>query len=202
MLEEYEIEIYPMWKAMVRRFSEVLLCCMVLSAILTVFCSGMIMEVNSRKCLVWSSATVAIYFVANVVMLKSSCKKIRDTKRYFIAALVPYAVFALLTFVLFRYANKEFYTWFFSITKFAQFADLIRTTRTSIILFHLIMCVAIVIAPINVTYVWNADKYNEHTYTYDPENDYIEELDTTEAQIEEIFESIAAGNVDYQSEDE
>lgn len=202
MLEEYEIEIYPMWKGIVRRFCEVLLCCMFLSAILTVFCSGMIMEVNSRKCFVWSSVAVFVYFVANVVMLNGCCKRIKDMRKYFICGYLPYAAFALLTFILFKYANKEFYTWFFSITKFAQFSEIIKTTHTSIVLFHLVMCVAVVVAPINVTYVWNADKYNGHEYAYDPENDYIEQLDTTQSQIEEIFETIATGNVDYQNEDE
>ena len=198
----YEIEVYPAWKAIVRRFSELLLMDMFLSAILTVVCSGMLFEVNQRKCFVWSSIAVLIYFIVNVIMLNGSCRKIRDTKKYFVCSYAAYALFAVLTFILFGFANKEFYTWFFSITKFAQFSEVVRSTHTSIILFHLIMCVAVLVAPINVTYVWNSDKYNSADYAYDPENDYIEQIDTTESEIEEIFESITnASQQDFYDED-
>lgn len=198
----YEIEVYPVWKAIVRRFSELLLMDMFLSAILTVVCSGMLIEVNQRKCFVWSCIAVLIYFIVNVVMLNSSCKRIRNTKKYFVCSYASYAIFAVLTLILYKFANKEFYTWFFSITKFAQFSDAVRSTFASVIIFHMMMCVAVLVAPINVTYVWNSDKYNSADYAYDPENDYIEQIDAAESEIDEIFESIAnAPQEDFIDED-
>lgn len=183
-MREYEMEAYSAKKAIAMRTFELILLNSFLSVILTILCSGMLISTNQKKCFVWSSFFVLIYFVANTFMLKKYCKKTETMLKYFACSYAAYTIFALITFTVYKFANKDFYTWFFSITKFAQFLPFDITTLGSIIIFHVLLCFSVIIAPINIMYIWDVDKYNQYSYDeYEGDEDVLGE----EVLQEEFF---------------
>ena len=136
-----------------KRFLELAGSCVLLSAIISFLCKTKILPDGSRELIIGLYIATIAFMVINIRMMRACYYFLRNTGQYFLVNYSAYFVFGIITVVVYKLSSGEFYTWLFAITKFAKYTNLYLTTVNSAVIFHMVMGIAIFLAPIGMSWV-------------------------------------------------
>lgn len=136
-----------------RRFMEIAGSCVLLSAVISFLCKINALPDGSRELVIGLYIAAALFIVINVWMMRACYYVLRNTKQYFLINYGAYFVFGLITVLAYKLFSAEAYTWLFAVTKFARYTNLYLPTVYSATIFHVVMGIAIPIAPIGMSWV-------------------------------------------------
>lgn len=139
--------------AIYKRFMEITGSCVLLSVIISFLCKINALPDGSRELVIGLYIAAALFAVANIWMMRACYYVLKNTKRYFLVNYSAYFVFGLVTVIAYKLFSAEAFTWLFAITKFARYTNLYLSTVYSAALFHIIMGIAIPIAPVGMAWV-------------------------------------------------
>lgn len=136
-----------------RRFMEIAGSCALLSVVISFLCKINALPDGSRELVIGLYIAAAIFIVINIWMMRACYYVLRNTKQYFLINYGAYFVFGLITVLAYKIFSAEAYTWLFAVTKFARYTNLYLPTVYSATIFHVVMGIAIPIAPIGMSWV-------------------------------------------------
>ena len=136
-----------------KRFSEIAGSCVLLSAVISFLCKINALPDGSRELVIGLYIAAALFVVINIWLLRACYYVLRNTKRYFLINYGAYFAFGLITVLAYKLFSSEAYTWLFAVTKFARYTNLYLPTVYSAAIFHIVMGLAIPIAPIGMSWV-------------------------------------------------
>ena len=134
-----------------RRLIELFLPSIIFSVLIT-FLNVSEIIVKRYGVVIMIAAFVMVFTVYNYKNLRKCYVDVRNEKLYYCLNFLSHIIFAAGNILIFFLASNEIYTWIFSITKVIAFLG--TKTITSILIFHLIGLISIVIAPIGMEWVF------------------------------------------------
>ena len=140
------------------RFAEIFGICGIFSAILSILSLTCNSFLNGLIPLLL--AIFAIMFViANIMQLRRCYFEVKGGMDYYISNFTAYAIFAVATAAVYLLFGDTTYTWLFAITKVISFFGDRVSIVASTALFHFVMCMIIILAPIGLRqkYAWRFD---------------------------------------------
>lgn len=143
-----------------KRLTELLGSCLILSAIISFLCICNILPDGSLDLVIGLYIAMVLFVFINVKMMRRCYFELRNTTWYFIANYGAYFIFGLLTICAYKFFSAEVYTCMFAITKFARYTNLHLTTSWSTVVFHAIMGIAIFLAPTGMNWVYQMEEEN------------------------------------------
>ena len=144
--------------AVLRRFCELLFCCVAPSFVLALLCLTGVLPDASVKMFAVVYVGVLVFFCTNTVMLRNCHYDIRNNRIYLAVNFVSYAVFVLLNLLAYKLLPQYIYTFFFAITKFAKFTPFPINSAYSAIIFHALMAIVIFLAPIGMKKIYEEEE--------------------------------------------
>ena len=141
----------------IRRFLEMLITCVLCSAIAVVFnITGLITTKFSVFILILLSA--ACWFLLNVYMLRRCYFGLRNKRIYYISNFTAYTFFGLCTVIVYLCFSNAVYGWLFAIAKFLKYTKFDISTVQSTALFHLLGGLMILWAPAGMEWIFLLDE--------------------------------------------
>lgn len=148
-----------------RRLIELFLPSILFSVLITLFnISGLVVKRDSV--IVMIAACTAIFAICNVRNLRRCYFDMRNKKLFYGLNFLSHIIFAAVNFAMFEFTSNETYAWFFSITKSLTFFNI--DTIYSILFFHFIGLLCIVISPIGMKWIFIKED-DEDGLTWDDE---------------------------------
>ena len=150
--------------ASVRRFIEMLLLEIALSALAFGLFKGGIIAPTYTGCFFSLMSGAALYWFQNFRWLCRCRLSVPSQSIYLIANYVPYALIMLISFFVLAVCDSETYTWLFAITKFWKYTAALSftsgtlSTLISAIAFHIFTMLIIWFAPYSISHILNKDK--------------------------------------------
>ena len=144
--------------AVLKRFCELLFCCVALSLVLALLCLAGILPDASVKMFAGIYVGVLAFFYINIMMLRECHYEIRVNRVYLAVNFVAYAGFALLNLLTYKLLPQYIYTFFFAITKFAKFTPFPVNSGWSAIIFHIAMTMVIFLAPVGMRKIYEEEE--------------------------------------------
>ena len=136
-------------KITIRRFFELLLVCVAISAVITLL--GVFGLLTTRNRIFFGTLAGTIAFICiNISMLRNCYFDLQGDRIYFLANISAYLIFAILSFAICFLCSNVVYAWLFSITKFARFTKAGLETHYSALIFHFIGFMTIFFSPIGM----------------------------------------------------
>ena len=139
-------------------------------------------------CFMFSAAAVAVIAVVDVIMLRRFYGMVEFTRDYYIVAYAAYALFILFTVIMFVKASNEIFTYLLSAVKFMRYTGLRIKGRYSMMMFHMIMLIAIAVAPIGLQSREKKRKIEEEAKRWREENALTKETYVPCAAVEIVDE--------------
>ena len=124
-----------------------------LSVIISFLCKIDALPDESRELVIGLYIAAALFVAVNIWMMRACYYILRNTKQYFIVNYGAYFAFGLITVLAYKLFSSEAYTWLFAVTKFARYTNLYLSTVYSAAIFHVVMGIAIPLAPIGMSWV-------------------------------------------------
>ncbi len=144
----------------IRRFVELMAWTVVLS-IACILISYLNLE-NPQKILKVCLPLGALIFVLiNVDMLKHCYYDLRKKYIYYLTNYIAYFLYMAVTALVYFLFGITVYSWAFGITRFLGYTFSAITNHASVIIFHVIMLVAIGIAPLGMDRIFIEEKEEE-----------------------------------------
>ena len=136
-----------------KRFLEILGSCVLLSVIISFLCKINALPDGSRELVIGLYIAAALFVAINIWLLRACYYVLKNIKVYFFVNYGAYFVFGLMTVIIYKLFSSEAYTWLFAVTKFARYTNLYLPTVYSATIFHVVMGIAIPLAPIGMSWV-------------------------------------------------
>lgn len=141
-------------KVIIRRFIELFFVNFILSAIVTGLYELELLAATQTAVKFAMLISAIIYVVIQVFMLRQCFFDLSNKYDYYLFNYAAYAIFMVFNIVLFFFGGSFIFTWLFGITKFLRFINHGIDTFFGILVFHLVMLIAITLAPIGMGWVF------------------------------------------------
>ncbi len=141
-----------------RRVAELLLPTIVFSFLITILnITALVVKRNSVVFMIM--AFVAVFTFFNFTNLRKCYFDLRNKKLFYTLNFLSQAIFTGVNFVFLVFEKNEIYTWLFAITKGLKFlgVDVIY----SVLLFHFIQLMCIIVSPIGMGWIFDKNDNNE-----------------------------------------
>lgn len=134
-----------------RRFLELIVSSFLMSALITLL---NLMKLLNTKPMVTIGIIIAwiIFLIFNFIRMRDSYFDLGSTFWYFVANLASYGLFGCVSLFLFKSSNVAF-AWFFGIAKMLQYSPFQLSTFYSLVFFHMIGGLILLLAPIGMKQV-------------------------------------------------
>ena len=144
----------------IRRFLELLVTCAVISTVITLLYAMnlLITDFSLRLALITG---VVIFILSNVWMLRQCYFEMKSNLIYFLVNISAYLLFAAVCLIIYFLCSKYCFTWMFAITKFVRFSTLGFETFHSVLTFHALGLLMVLLAPIGMGWVFLYDEDEE-----------------------------------------
>ncbi len=145
-------------RSILRRLCELLFSCLALSLLLALLCLTGILPDASVKMFAGVYISVIAFLCINIRMLRDCHYEIRDNRVYLAVNLSANVVFALLNLIAYKLLPQYIYTFIFAITKFAKFTPFPINSGYSAVIFHIVMAILILLAPIGMKRIYEEEE--------------------------------------------
>lgn len=159
-----------------RRFLELIIKSFLISSIITAAFEFDIFPSEKPVMLTFICAGAAIFLILNIINLRYCYYDLKGKREYYIANFIAYS-FYMLAGLITILINNEAYTWVFCITKFLRFTESEAPKYLSAAIFHAVMLLAIVCAPVGMAWT---KSLNRGRITRDPDTEFEDILMTHE----------------------
>ena len=139
-------DIKRIMQIILRRFLELLIPEIVLSAIITFISANEYITNTHSSVGAIMLLSLALYLFYNFYLLRGCCEDL-DIVEYYVYNLISYILFVGVNAAFYLAGNNTLYTWLFSITKTISVVFQQMKTLTSIKIFHCLVLALIFIAP-------------------------------------------------------
>ena len=141
-----------------RRVAELLIPSVIFSFVITILnMTGLVVKRSNVVFMI--AAFVVIYTIFNFTNLRKCYFDLCNKKRFYLLNFLSHAIFACINFAVLMSSENAVYTWLFSITKGLKFLDI--DIIYSVLLFHFIQLICIVVSPIGMGWVFYRDDVDE-----------------------------------------
>ena len=141
-------------KVIIRRFLELLIICVALSAIAVALNKIEGVFTTRTGAFLLSFIGAIIFYVVNVILLRRCYFDLRNKTAYFINNFIAYAVFGIVRVIVYFAFSKDVYGWMFAITKFTRYTTLAFPTHLATAIFHIISGIVILLAWIGMDWIF------------------------------------------------
>lgn len=134
-------------KRIFRRFNEMLLCSVLLSAILMLFDSA---GVFPRNQLSYTAvlAVASVFYVGYIIKrLRRYYKRTKKRRNYYIKSYIAYGIFAVLSLAIYLIFGQTVFAWLFCVTMPFYYILYGVPLFAAILIYHAFMLVVILLAP-------------------------------------------------------
>lgn len=132
----------------IRRVQELLLLAMILSVPMTFICIRY--GASDTNIFMILLTGVIIYMFLQLRFLRQCYFDVYNLSAYYLSNFIASGLFALIHFCGYRFLNNEIYTWLFSITKFARYGEYGMTNLQSVLIFHGIILMLVLLASVDI----------------------------------------------------
>lgn len=139
-------------KVIIRRLCELLLICAIISAIITFFFVAGILYTDTYLSIALLIGLFLFAFI-NLRMLRQCYFDLHNNKNYYFSNILSYVIFALVSFGVCKLCSGIIFTWLFAVTKFLKYTNAGISTITSMLFFHIIGILSVLLAPIGMKWV-------------------------------------------------
>lgn len=136
-----------------RRLCELFLTCAIISAVITFFYVAGILYTDTFLSIALLIGLFVFAFI-NIRMLRQCYFDLHSNKNYYLSNLLSYAIFALISIGVYKLCSGIIFTWLFAITKFVKYTDAGNPTIKSMLFFHLIGFLCVLLAPIGMKWIF------------------------------------------------
>ena len=137
------------YKVAKKRFKEILVINIILSAFLTMINFIGVLKLR-QHIFAAASGFVFLSMAANIHLMRDCYYDLRNKLRYYAANYLAYIAFYIINLLVGALFDSNVYAWLFSIPKFARFSHLRWSSIQSATLFLVLMLVSVHIAPIGM----------------------------------------------------
>ncbi len=162
-----------------RRFGELMVKCFLCSSIITAAFEFDIFPSEKPVMLTFLCAGALVFFIINIIKLRCCYFDLKGQKEYYCANFIAYFFFMLAGLITIYISNFA-YTWVFGITKFLRFTESGPPKYLSAAIFHAVMLLAIICAPIGMAWTKSLNRGRIHR---DPD-EYFKDILLTHEDIE------------------
>ena len=141
-----------------RRVAELLLPTIGFSALITIL-NIMELVVKRSSVVFMILAFAAAFTILNFTNLRKCYFDLRNKKLFFVLNFLSHFIFAAINFAVLVLANKEVYTWLFSITKGLKLLDV--ELIYSVLIFHFVQLICIVASTIGMKWIFDENDEDE-----------------------------------------
>ncbi len=134
--------------------------CVALSSLVTFLYESGFMPRGKESFLVELCIGVVFYIAFNIKMMRKIYFLVRKKAIYYVINFGAYFVFVLINMLAYAICSNYIFAWLFAITKFIRYTNLGLTRPESICVFHMIMAIAILCAPIGMGWLYEMDERN------------------------------------------
>ena len=134
-----------------RRFGELMVKSFLCSSIITAAFEFDLFPSEKPVMLTFLCTGALVFFIINIVKLRCCYYDLKGKKEYYVANFIAYFFFMLAGLITI-YINNFAYTWVFGITKFLRFTEAGLPKYLSAAIFHAVMLLAIVCAPVGMSW--------------------------------------------------
>lgn len=159
----------------IRRFFELLLTCVLVSAGLTCLNVQGVLATHDALC-AGALVGVAVFVLVNIPMLRGCYFEFENNFLYFAVNLSAYACFFGAWFAVYRFGSNECFTWMFALTKVVRYSNLALSTLHSGLLFHAVGLLMILFAPIGMNWVFMQEDDGGLDVDEEPTEEETEEI--------------------------
>lgn len=151
-----------------RRLSELIIFEFLASAIITLMIETNVLSEKKILAVVVAFAFVA-FLIMNVKQTRYCYLDLDNKLWHYILNIVAFALFAGVNFLAYAYFSNEIYDLAFSLTKLFRYISKEISTFNSLIIYHVISFVAIMLAPVGMDEVIEQVKLEQSQYEEDDE---------------------------------
>lgn len=162
-------------KVAIRRFFELLILCVALSASLTFLNMAGVLA-TERSLRISLIIGVVVFMVLNTMMLKLCYFAMRNNLNYFAVNTFVYLLFTALSLAIHFLCSNNCYTWLFAITKFVKYSNFHFDTIQSALIFHSIGLLTIILSPIGMSWVFKEPVIQNTDQAEDEQDDLEQDL--------------------------
>ena len=144
----------------VRRVIHLVLGCVVISSLIAILCITGIFPDGSGILLGGMSAGVVLYIFFNVKMMRRVFFLVRKRRLYYVINFGAYFVFGLINLCVYKLCSNYVFAWLFAITKFLRYTNLSLSIPSAVTVFHFIMTLAALCAPVGMEWMYEMDERN------------------------------------------
>lgn len=101
------------------------------------------------------------FLLMNLHQLKQCFFDLRDKKLYYYANLGAYALFVIVSLLLYGLGGNTVYAWCFAITKFLRYMPLGISNLVSAMVFHLLLLGVVLAAPLGMDWIFVNEEEEE-----------------------------------------
>ena len=144
----------------IRRTMHLLIGCVLISAILALLCTIGILPDGSGVLFSGMLLGLALYILYNVKMMRRVYFIVRKKSIYFLINISAYFIFGLINLCSYKIFSSYVFAWIFSLTKVARYTNLNLSTPYAVAVFHFLMTMAILMAPLGMEWMYEYDERN------------------------------------------
>lgn len=162
-----------------RRFIELIIKSFLISSIITAAFEFGIFPSEKPVMRSFICTGAVIFLIINIIQLRYCYYDLKGKKEYYVANFIAYSLYMLAGLITIL-INNEAYTWVFCITKFLRFTESGPPKYLSAAIFHAVMLLAIVCAPVGMAWTKSLNRGRIHR---DPD-EYYKDILLTHEDIE------------------
>lgn len=179
------MNIHVLLRVTLRRFGELMVKSFLCSSIITAaFDTLELFPSEKPVMLTFLCAGALVFFIINIVKLRYCYYDLKGQKEYYAANFIAYFLFMLAGLITIS-INNFAYTWVFGITKFLRFTESGPPKYLSAAIFHAVMLLAIVCAPVGMSWT---KSLNRGRIQRDPD-EYYEDILLSHEDLEKQKEN-------------
>lgn len=155
-------------RTILRRLAELLIPCFIMSPITCALYYYEVIPPTHEAYAVMLFFVQIIFVLINVLSLRKDYFELCNPPLYFVLNYVAYGIFIAITLVCYKFLAPVPYAWLFNTLKLMAFSEFDASTLTATILTHIMMIIAIALAPIGMEWVFEVD---DEVFMYIPQED-------------------------------
>ena len=155
-------------RIILKRLAELLLLCFILSPITcALYYYELIPQTDSAYAIVLFCAQL-IFIIVTVFSLRGDYFDLCNPPLYFTFNYISYGLFAIITALCYKFVGRVPYAWLFNTLQLMGFSELDLKGYGATIFTHVMMIIAIALAPIGMEWIFDVD---DEVFMYIPRED-------------------------------
>lgn len=143
-----------------RRTIHLFLGSVVISSAIALLCVMNILPDGSGALLAGMCIGVILYAIFNIKMMRRVNFLVRSKSLYYLINFGAYFIFGLIHMCAYKLCSSYVFAWLFAITKFVRYTNLSLNIPMAVTVFHLVMVITILCAPIGMDWMYEMDESN------------------------------------------